>query len=308
MLHGLLILDKPVGLTSAQVVENVRRKLKQRQVGHTGTLDPMATGVLPMVLGNATKLAGYLIADDKGYDAELELGVETDTLDRDGRVLARNLEAADAVTDHALARALDELRQSTSQLPPMYSAIKQGGVRLYQHARAGQEVPRTPRPIALHRLELRWRRGRTVALSVLCSKGTFVRSLVDDLGRMLGVGAHLTQLRRTQSGGLTLAQALPLAELTPEQAAERLIPLAGMLPVPSIPVPDERLIDLRNGRRDLLDELTLDLAGMGQLVDARGALLAVVERTAEGSRYLRVFAESLPPQGAQPGHPQPAKA
>ena len=304
MLHGVLIIDKPANFSSAHVVDKVRRCLRGSKAGHTGTLDPIATGVLPIVLGHATKLAGYLIAEDKAYDAELELGVETDSLDRTGQVTARRLEEADAVTDAAIADALDHLRGLTEQLPPMFSAIKRDGVRLYHRARAGQEVPREPRAIRLHRLELRWRRGRTLAISVHCSKGTFVRSLVADLGQRLGVGAHLTELRRTRSGDFTLAQALPLAELTLELAEAHLVPLKRMLAAPSIVVPGERHVDLRNGRMDLLEELTAELAGRAQLVDDDGELLALVERDAEGPRYLRVFAEALPAQGA-PGPEAP---
>lgn len=297
MLHGVLILDKPANVTSAQVVDSVRRRAKVRKAGHTGTLDPLATGVLPIVLGHATKLAGYLLAEDKAYDAELELGVSTDTFDRTGTITARHEAAAEALSDAALAQALAELRGATEQLPPMFSAIKQDGVRLYHRARAGEEVPRTPRPIKLHSLELRWRRGRTLAISVHCSKGTFVRSLVADLGSALGVGAHLTELRRTRSGDYSLEQALPLAEITPELAAARLIPMTRMLSARSIVVPRERHLDLRNGRPELLAELTCELSGMAQLLDDEGQLLALIERGPEGARYLRVFAESLPKQG-----------
>lgn len=289
MLHGALIIDKPPRMTSAQVVEKVRRRVGAAKAGHTGTLDPLATGVLPIVLGHATKLAGYLIAEDKAYEAECLLGVETDTFDRDGAVVSEQVASAEAVTDQALAEAVAALRRITEQLPPMYSAVKLGGVRLYERARAGEQVERAPRPVTVHRLEVAWRRGRAVGLSVHCSKGTFVRSLVADLGRALGVGAHLTELRRTQSGAFTLERAVALADLTPDLAAAHLIPPAAMLDLPAIAVPDPHHAALRDGRRDVLEALTTSLCGRGQLVDERGALLAVVERDAAGARYLRVL-------------------
>lgn len=289
MLHGVLIIDKPPRMTSAQVVERVRRRVGAAKAGHTGTLDPLATGVLPIVLGHATKLAGYLIAEDKAYEAELVLGVETDTFDRDGAVVSERVAQAEEVSDRALLEAVEALRQVTEQVPPMYSAVKQGGVRLYERARAGEQVERAPRPMKVHRLEVTWRRGRTVGLSVHCSKGTFVRSLVADLGRALQVGAHLTELRRTQSGAFTLERAVALSELTPELAASHLIPPAAMLDLPVIAVAAPHHGALRDGRRDVLATLTEGLAGRGQLVDERGALLAVVERDAVGARYLRVL-------------------
>jgi tRNA pseudouridine55 synthase len=293
MLHGVLVVDKPANMTSAYVVEMVRRRAGVAKAGHTGTLDPIATGVLPIVIGHATKLAGYLIAEDKGYDAEFELGVETDTLDRTGRVVSEQRVRAAQLDDAAIAAALMARRGAQSQLPPMYSAIKQDGVRLYQRARAGQDVQRCLRPIVVHSLELRWRRGCRVAISVHCSKGTFIRSLVSDVGKELGVGAHLTELRRSKSGIFTLAHALPLDGLTPAAAAEHLIPMTGLLAVPSIVVPQARHAELRDGRPEVLSEYARSLSGVGQLIDEAGQLLALVEQRPEGLRYLRVFPEGF---------------
>lgn len=289
MLHGALIIDKPPRMTSAQVVDKVRRRVGAVKAGHTGTLDPLATGVLPIVLGHATKLAGYLIAEDKSYEAELLLGVATDTFDRDGAVVSEAVALAEQVADATLHQAVAALRGITEQLPPMFSAVKQGGVRLYERARAGEHVERTPRPVKVHHLEVAWRRGRTVGLSVHCSKGTFVRGLVADLGHALGVGAHLTELRRTQSGSFTLSQAVPLGELTAELAAAHLIAPAAMLALPAIAVPTLHHGAVRDGRLDLLEALTAGLVGRGQLVDDQGRLLAVVERDHAAARYLRVL-------------------
>lgn len=289
MLHGILIVDKPPYVTSAGVVEKVRRKTGTSKAGHTGTLDPLATGVLPICLGAACKLAGYLIAEDKAYDAELELGRRTTTLDRTGDVLEERFALADEVTDAQLEAAVARWRGASLQLPPMYSAIKQDGVRLYEKARAGKEVEREPRAIVIHRLEILWREGRRVGISVGCSKGTFVRSLIDDLGTALGCGANLTQLRRTQSGSYTLGQAVSLDDLTAERAAEQMIPVARMLPIPSITVPRQRHQALRDGRPDVLGEVWESLVlersragmpapdGMMQLVSEAGSLLALIE-------------------------------
>jgi tRNA pseudouridine55 synthase len=293
MLHGILIVDKPAHMSSAYVVELVRRRAKVAKAGHTGTLDPIATGVLPICLGGATKLAGYLIAEDKGYEAELELGVETDTLDRTGTVTGEHREAAEAISDEALLAALAARRGPQEQLPPMFSAIKQDGVRLYHRARAGEEVERPLRPIVIHRLELKWRRGRRAAISVHCSKGTFIRSLISDLGKDLGVGAHLAELRRTRSGSYTLAQAVPLDSLTPASAAAHLIPLPRMLSVPSVVLPPERYAEVRDGRPEVLREYAASFTGMGQLVSESGQLLALLETRPEGPRYLRVFPEGM---------------
>jgi tRNA pseudouridine55 synthase len=293
VLHGILILDKPANVSSAFVVDKVRKRAGVAKAGHTGTLDPLATGVLPVCLGAACKLAGYLIAEDKAYEAELELGRRTDTLDRTGVTLEEQYEAADRVTEGAIEAALAKQRGALEQMPPMYSAIKQDGIRLYQRARAGEEVTRAPRSVVIHRLELRWKRGRKVGLAVHCSKGTFVRSLVDDLGRELGCGASLTELRRTLCGSYSLAQAIALESLTPELAAAHLIPLSRMLAVPSIVVPQRRHGELRDGRPEVLREYAGELQGMAQLVSEAGEMLALIEGRAGRPRYVRVFLESL---------------
>src|SRR6185503_2587794 len=173
-MHGVLVIDKPAGLTSAGAVEKVRRTLHLDRAGHGGTLDPIATGVLPVCVGAGTKLAQFLLADDKAYEAEAVLGVETDTLDRTGRVVAER--AVDVTRDQIVAALARHLGEQT-QIPPMYSAIKQGGVRLYDRARAGHEVERAPRPIRIDRLELLAFEPPRFRIAIACSKGTYVRSL-----------------------------------------------------------------------------------------------------------------------------------
>ncbi len=217
-MDGVLVIDKPKGPTSFDVVRQVRTLLKVKKAGHTGTLDPMATGVLPICLGEATKVAGFITEGDKAYEATVRLGVETDTLDAEGKVMAEA--PVPPLTGALLESALAPFRGTFEQVPPMYSAVKVGGKRLYELARAGEEVERAGRQVTVYELTLRDFSSNTLRLSVRCSKGFFVRTLAYDIGRALGCGAHLEALRRTMSGPFTLAQSLPLADL-PALAQER---------------------------------------------------------------------------------------
>jgi tRNA pseudouridine55 synthase len=211
-LDGVLVVDKPPGPTSFDVVRRIRGAAKVRRVGHGGTLDPLASGVLPICLGEATKLAPFLLDADKEYDFSLRLGVETDTYDAAGAVTAR---IDPAGVDEAQVRAaLAAFTGPIEQKPPMYSALKREGRPLYDYARAGETVEIAARPVTVYELALvAWGGPEEVALRMRCSKGTYVRSLVFDLGRVLGVGAHVTALRRTRSGPFTLALARPLDEV-----------------------------------------------------------------------------------------------
>jgi len=209
MHDGFLIIDKPRGVTSHDVVQRVRRALHVKQVGHTGTLDPLATGVLVICVGVATRVSEYLLGHDKAYRATIRLGVETDTYDATGEVVAThavNVERADL--EEALARFVGPLQQ----VPPMHSAIKRDGQKLYELARAGIEVEREARPVVIHSIELLGYQAPDVTIDVRCSAGTYIRSLAHDLGAALGTGAHLNALRRTQVGPFGLDQAIGLAE------------------------------------------------------------------------------------------------
>lgn len=194
---ALLNIDKPAGMTSHDVVAIVRRETAIQKVGHAGTLDPMATGVLVLCLGKATRLSDYIMGHDKTYEAGLYLGVETDTYDAEGQVTATSTRA---VTREEFLAALDSFQGHILQVPPMYSAIKQGGQKLYDKARRGETVEREPRSVHIRTLELvEWSFPRAV-IKVTCSAGTYVRSLAYDIGRVLGVGGHLFALRRLASG------------------------------------------------------------------------------------------------------------
>lgn len=211
--HGFLVVDKPAGWTSHDVVGRVRRLLGQRRIGHAGTLDPAATGVLPLAVGEATRVVEYLAEATKGYVAEVTLGVATDSYDGDGRVTAVAPEAAVVLRCEDVADALARFLGPQRQVPPMHSAVKIGGERLYEAARRGVEVARPPRPVELFALDLlRWE-PPVLRVAVECSKGTYVRSLASDLGRSLGVGGYLSDLVRTRTGPFRLQDAWTLPEL-----------------------------------------------------------------------------------------------
>ncbi|MBQ9227328.1 MAG: tRNA pseudouridine(55) synthase TruB [Eubacterium sp.] len=207
---GIICVNKPAGITSFGVVAKVRGITKEKKCGHTGTLDPMATGVLPIMLGSATRFLNYLPDSDKGYRARFILGKTTDTLDITGEVTGTfpvNADAAD------IAAVLPQFTGTIQQLPPMYSAKSVDGVRLYELARRGIAVERQPCTVTVKELKLLGEANGEYTVEVLCSKGTYIRSLIDDIGRTLGCGAVMTALERTQAMGFTLADCVSLEAL-----------------------------------------------------------------------------------------------
>ncbi|NTX08133.1 tRNA pseudouridine(55) synthase TruB [Myxococcus sp. CA040A] len=290
-MDGVLVIDKPSGPTSFDVVRQVRSLLKIKKVGHTGTLDPMATGVLPLCLGEATKVAGFITEGDKAYDATVRLGAETDTQDAQGQVTARA--PVPVLTPALLEAALSRFRGSFDQIPPMYSAVKVAGKRLYELARAGEEVERAARHVTVYELVLRDFSADRLHLSVRCSKGFFVRTLAFDLGRVLGCGAHLEALRRTASGPFPLARSLPLADvpalLKDGTLASRLVPIAEAL----VDLPEVRVgaDDAKRVSHGVPVEVSPSLLRPGRLrvTGPDGALLAVAEGVGGRLRYLRVL-------------------
>lgn len=210
---GILLLDKPHGFTSNAALQKVRWLLNAEKAGHTGSLDPLATGVLPLCFGEATKFSQYLLDADKGYEALMQLGATTATGDAEGNVLLRReVQVGRAEIEAALPR----FRGPISQIPPMYSALKRDGQPLYKLARAGEVVEREPRSVTIARLELLAFEQDQVRLAVDCTKGTYIRTLVEDLGEVLGCGAHVIELRRTKAGPFGLDRTVSLEEL--EQA------------------------------------------------------------------------------------------
>ena len=216
-MNGIVIIDKPVGWTSQDVVSKLRGKLHTKRIGHGGTLDPMATGVLPVFVGRATRGVEFFEHAEKTYETVLRLGLLTDTEDTSGTVLE---ERSVAVTEEQLEAALAQFRGEILQVPPMYSALKVNGQKLYDLARKGKEVERQPRPITIHELELLGFDGRDAKLRVRCSKGTYIRTLCKDIGLALGCGGCMAELRRTAAGAYTEAEAVKLETLIDSEEPE----------------------------------------------------------------------------------------
>ncbi len=271
LVHGLAVVDKPAGVTSHDVVGMLRRHLHERRVGHAGTLDPDATGVLLVGVGNATRLLRFLTALGKTYTAEVVLGVETSTLDDSGEVTARH-HMPGITLDRVRAVVAEHLTGPIMQVPPMVSALKVDGRRLHELAREGIEVERRPRPVTIHRFEVEATDDPLVyRIEATCSSGTYVRTLAADLGTLLGGGAHLRQLRRTACGSFDESQAL-----APDQAV--LITMAeAMRDYRSVSVDAATAALVRNGRKLPTDD---QWAGDGPwaVLDPDGDLIAMYER------------------------------
>lgn len=218
-LDGVLLLDKPQGMTSNAALQTARRLLNAAKAGHTGTLDPMATGLLPLTFGEATKFSQMLLDADKEYEATVRLGAETDTGDAEGQVTVTR---PVSVSEQEIRAALLPLTGEIYQVPPMYSALKRDGKPLYEYARAGIELELAPRRVTIHRLELLDWKPDEFRIRVACSKGTYIRTLAIDLGRILGCGGHLTALRRTRIGPFSVGEgAVELAHLEATVAEQR---------------------------------------------------------------------------------------
>jgi tRNA pseudouridine55 synthase len=286
-----MLVDKPPGVTSFDIVRYVRRWCKTRQVGHCGTLDPLATGLLPVAVGSATRLVEYLMADEKEYLATLALGAATDTQDATGRILATH--PWHDVTPALLAAACQAFTGTIEQIPPMYSALKRDGVPLYRLARQGVEVERAPRPVTISLIEIREFVPPLASIRVVCSKGTYIRTLVHDLGLQLGCGAHLTALRRLRCGAMTVAAGHTLTALRALAEAGEPLPLLSPAEAlgswPAVAVAEAAWSRLANGVAPLLSEVAgaVDMP-KGTLVrllaDGRLAAIAGFAPGGEGGR------------------------
>ena len=226
--HGVLLIDKPSGITSTAALARARRALCAQKGGHTGTLDPMATGLLPLCFGEATKFASDLLDADKSYEATIRLGVVTTTGDAEGEVVEAR---AVTVTREAVDRVLARFRGPIAQVPPMHSALKRDGKPLYDYARRGITVERTARAVTIHRLDLVAFEAGTLSITVDCSKGTYIRTLAEEIGAALGCGGHLVALRRVRAGSLSVDDAMPLAAFEALLRGER---EAALLPVDTL--------------------------------------------------------------------------
>ncbi|MBA3818075.1 MAG: tRNA pseudouridine(55) synthase TruB [Deltaproteobacteria bacterium] len=305
-IHGVLVLDKPTGLSSASAVEHVKRTLGADRAGHGGTLDPIATGVLTVCLGAGTKIAQYLLADDKAYEADGVLGIETDTLDRSGQVVA---ERPVRVTEEALRAAIAARLGEQDQIPPIYSAIKQGGVRNYHRARQGETVEPVARRIRIDRLELLAFTPPRFRIAIACSKGTYIRSIVADLGTDVGCGAYLSELRRTRSGLFSIEQAVRMDQVAGLDLATGLVRLPDATALPRAVVAPELMKPVLSGVQLAIEcwdpalhalppgwSVTPPLSAgtegpRFQLVDDQDRLIAIVHAEGGKTIYDRVFPE-----------------
>jgi len=222
-INGILLLDKPLGFSSNQALQKVKWLLQAAKAGHTGTLDPLATGLLPLCFGEATKFAHYLTEADKTYLATLKLGAVTTTGDAEGEVIASSHVN---VTSAEFFAACRQFEGEISQTPPMFSALKHEGKALYEYARAGIEIAREARQVAIHQIVVNQFAGDVAEITVHCSKGTYIRTLAEDIGKLLGCGAHLIGLRRTATAGYDITQALTLQQFEQMTESERLAALA----------------------------------------------------------------------------------
>ena len=239
--NGILVIDKPQGVTSNGILQQVKRLFGAAKAGHTGALDPLATGVLPLCFGEATKFSQMMLDSDKAYIATARLGIRTETGDSEGAVVAEK-PVPDGLTADVLEPVLDGFRGDIQQVPSMYSALKHKGRPLYEYAREGIEVERPARPVTIYELTLLDIRENELDIAVSCTKGTYIRSLVEDIGEALGCGAHVTALRRTMASGFTLANAHAVSDL--EAMRERGESLDGLLVAPDAALsmfPEHRL-------------------------------------------------------------------
>lgn len=255
-MQGMILLDKPEGMTSFSAVSAVKRIFGEKRVGHTGTLDPMATGVLPILLGRATRLCELMLTADKRYTAEVLLGVETDTLDITGNVISEtDCDISVAEFESVCSRFVGEYEQ----VPPMFSALKKDGVRLYDLARQGVEIEREARLVNIKKLDIIEKSGKNkFIIDVICSKGTYIRSLADDLGEALGVGATLTMLRRTETAGYTADMCVTLDELkeNPQKYLREADSVVAYCP--SVNVTDNQTRRFLNGGELFLERINFD--------------------------------------------------
>jgi tRNA pseudouridine55 synthase len=285
-LHGFLVIDKPPGWTSFDVVARARRLLGVRKIGHAGTLDPAATGVLPLAVGHATRVLEYLTAADKTYLADVTFGVETDSHDRDGVVTA--VDDASGLTREQVEQALSGFRGPIMQVPPMHAAIKVGGQRLYELARRGEEIERAPRPVVINELNLEAWEPPVATLLVDCSKGTYIRALARDLGATTGVGAHLSRLVRTRTGPFTLDEAITLEDLASADLPSAWPVLAWAADValadwPALALDARQTVDWRHGKPIPASE---PARGHRRVYDASGGWVGVA-RADESGQYWR---------------------
>ena len=256
--NGIVLLDKDTGLSSNAALQKVKRLFFAKKAGHTGALDPLASGILPICLGQATKVAGFLLADDKRYFVRGQLGQITDTADAEGEVI--KTQPFEHLTDEEIRMAVNQFVGDIEQIPPMYSALKKDGQPLYKLARQGIEIDRPPRPVTIHHIDYLGYEQGVVSLEVSCSKGTYIRTLIEDIGNKLGCGAHVIELRRTGFAHIDITQTIKFSDLEKlatddyQKLDEKIFATQDMLPnFDNAYLNEQQTIDIKYGRSIVID-------------------------------------------------------
>jgi tRNA pseudouridine55 synthase len=293
LLHGILLIDKPEGMTSAAVVRTVKKMLAVERVGHLGTLDPFASGLLPVCLGEGTKIAQFLMAERKAYCGTIRLGTETDTYDTTGMVT--RTAPVPVLSLELLQEMVQRFSGESWQTPPMYSALKHRGTPLYKLARRGVEVEREPRKVVIEDFFLEAVDDSFLRFSLVCSKGTYIRTLAADIGGVLGCGAHLATLRRTGFGPFVIENAVPLSQCRElwDRGTLRVLSLTAALQhYPAVVVTPEVTTLVRQGRQEILPQVLPEMANANEptkLLGPDGELVAMVQYCDGQWQFLRVF-------------------
>ncbi len=284
-MNGVIVIDKDEKMTSFDVVAKMRKICGTKKVGHTGTLDPDATGVLPVCIGNATRAADIMTgADKKSYRAVLRLGSATDTFDASGKVT--KISDASGISDGEIERVISLFTGDIMQTPPMYSAIKVGGKKLYQLAREGKTVELEPRKVRIDSVKILGRNGNDVSLDITCSKGTYIRSLCNDIGEKLGCFSHMAALRRTASGNFTEKEAVKLSELSEENAENYLVPTDRLFDYPAFKATGKQEYLIKNG----VSAYCEGGEGLYRVYSESGAFLSVSEIVViDGKKCLKLI-------------------
>lgn len=277
-IHGIILLDKPTGMSSNKALQIVKHRFNAKKAGHTGSLDPLATGLLPICLGQATKISEYLLDSHKKYTTLIKLGQTTDTLDSEGQLIeSKPIEVSEA----QLQAALEQFRGDIKQVPPMYSALKKDGQPLYKRARKGEVIDRPARDMTVHSLSAERIDEEHVRLNVHCSSGFYIRSLAHDLGQVLGCGAHVVELRRTEIKSVLVEQAVSLETIEHAELEQVLSPIDSMIgDIPITNISDEQKLSLTQGRPTQANGLAV--ASLSRFYDAQQQLFAVGEVNEQG--------------------------
>ncbi len=296
--NGILVIDKPIGLTSNGILQQVKHLFGAAKAGHTGALDPLATGVLPLCFGEATKFSQMMLDSDKAYVATARMGVTTETGDSEGKVVLEQTVPSD-LTETGLESVLESFRGDIQQVPSMYSALKHKGKPLYEYAREGIEIERPARPVTIYELRLLALRENEFDIAVSCTKGTYIRSLVEDIGQALGCGAHVIALRRTMASGFTLEQTHTIDALEAIRARDESLdallvePDAALSMFPSLELESDRLRSILNGQPVRLSDQTVTgpvrlygndrFVGLGEGISEDGDIKIVPRRLVKNS-------------------------